>query len=127
MQIRSGMQVVYSLDIGSKRLPKMPNQLLGQHWRFRQEEAKSWHNEIGWRVAQKRPPKPLTKARLHCMRRSRNEPDFDGLVGSFKYVIDARVENRILHDDTPSVITAEYRWTRDTPHGIMVHIEGTDE
>ena len=122
------MKVIYSLDVGSKRLPKMPNQLLGQHWRFRREEAMSWHNEIGWQLAMKRPPEPLVHARLVCVRRSRGpEPDYDGLVGSFKYPIDALVVNRVLLDDKPSVIKVEYLWSRDTPHGISIHIEGETE
>lgn len=51
-----------------------------------------------------RPACKLAKAKLTLIRHSSVEPDWDGLVGSFKYVIDALVYQGILYDDGPDNI-----------------------
>jgi hypothetical protein len=57
---------------------------------------------------------PIPKAYCVLLRYSPSEPDYDGLVSGFKYVIDALVEHGILVGDKISMLelTAKYVKTR---------------
>lgn len=53
----------------------------------------------------------LKKAKLSLIRHSSNECDFDGLVSSFKHVIDGLVVAQVIIDDKSSVIDQpSYSW-----------------
>jgi Holliday junction resolvase RusA-like endonuclease len=105
------------LDYSSKMefeiyaLPKMPNTLLKRHWRTVSNESKKWHSLVRSKLHWIH--EPLPKAKLTLTRYSVKEPDFDGLVGSFKYCIDALVKCGVLIDDKYSVIgESKYRWQK---------------
>lgn len=103
----------YSLEFEILALPKMPNQLLGSHWRRRVVHAKKWTDLVALATNQFRPPQPLTSAALRFVRISSAEPDYDGLCGSFKALADALVKNGIILDDSPGVIgVPDYRWEK---------------
>lgn len=105
-------------------LPKMPNGLLRKHYRIVTKEKNHWLNWVIFSVAYQRPRKPYQKAFLTLERHSTQEPDYDGLVGSFKYVIDALVKAGILIDDKPSVISCSYVWKKSKlkDQGIRVSV-----
>ncbi len=64
-------------------------------------------------VGDKAPEKPLKKARLVLTRYSSNSPDFDGLVSSFKHVIDGLVDAGVIQNDKFENIGApEYVWEK---------------
>lgn len=70
---------------------------------------------------------PLAQAKLRLTRYSAREPDYDGLVASFKYIVDALVDGGVIADDKPSVIgQPEYRWEHAPPkHGrVRVEVSG---
>lgn len=98
-------------------LPKMPNSLLGAHWRTRSGHAAKWRKIIadellalGWRG------KPMGNAMVTLVRHSSVQPDSDGLRGSFKSVLDALVRGGVLVDDTPAVIGEPVcRWEKASP------------
>lgn len=59
------------------------------------------------------PETPLKRAKLTLTRHSCREPDFDGLVSSFKACIDALVETNVLENDKPSNIGGSvYLWVK---------------
>lgn len=59
------------------------------------------------------PDQPLEKAKLTLTRHSSRQPDFDGMVHSFKRIIDALVKCGILIDDNPDVIgSPTYKWAK---------------
>lgn len=59
------------------------------------------------------PPRPLTKAKLTLIRHSSRCPDYDGLVVSFKPVVDALKKCGIIADDSMSVIgKPTYEWKK---------------
>jgi hypothetical protein len=104
---------MYSITIEIPSLPLMPNQLLGAHWRKRSTHATVWRNAIWAKIAQHKPSTPLERAHLTLTRGSSTEPDFDGLVGSFKAVIDALVYCRILvNDKQENIGTSTYIWSK---------------
>jgi hypothetical protein len=60
-----------------------------------------------------KPRQPLQKATITLTRFSSNEPDFEGLVSSFKPVLDGLIEAGVILDDHPSVIGQPvYLWER---------------
>jgi hypothetical protein len=64
----------------------------------------------------KRPKEPYKKASLTLIRCSSVCPDADGLVQSFKAVIDALVFNKILEDDSMAHIgMPNYKWLKAKP------------
>ncbi len=109
----------YTLEFEIKGLPSTANATLRGHWRTHYGKAKTWKRKVWLVVWHLRPPEPLTRAQLTLTRFSSSEPDFDGLVSSFKHVIDGLVEARVLIDDKPSVIGQPVcQWTKAKPgHG----------
>jgi hypothetical protein len=56
---------------------------------------------------------PLKKAQIELTRMSAQAPDYDGLVASFKPVVDALVKCRILDDDSMEHLpNPSYLWTK---------------
>ncbi len=113
----------YTLEFEILGLPKMPNQLLGRHWRARSSHAQKWTKLVMFIVVRKVPKKPLEKAKLILTRYSSREPDYDGLTGSFKAVVDALKKTGIIADDTLTVIgKSEYRWEKVSPREGKIRI-----
>lgn len=109
-------------------LPKMANQLLRGHWSAKAGHAKKWKCAVAnaLRILNK-PPQPLTSAALTLTRVSSVEPDYDGLVSSFKHIIDALVEQGVIAGDKREHIgVPKYLWERGPKsHGkVRVKVEG---
>lgn len=103
----------YTLTFEIAGLPKMPNALLGSHWRTRSTHKKRWLMHVSAAVKHNIPRRSLVLARVTCVRMSSKQPDHDGLVGSFKPILDALVNLNILLDDTPTVIGQPiYAWEK---------------
>lgn len=97
------------------------------HWRAKYAESKKWKKavalevlgftaKLGWR--------PLEEANLTLTRFSAREPDFDGLVASFKHVIDGLVEARVIASDKMSVIgQPTYLWEKCAPKKGKIKIK----
>lgn len=106
-------------------LPKLPNQMLRKHWTFVMKEKKKWHNLVVFYSPIPEGP-PLKKAKLTLIRKSSRQPDFDGLVGSFKHVVDGLVKVKIIVDDKCDVIgESKYLWEKckRVDQGILVRVE----
>lgn len=74
----------------------------------------------------KRPPEPLKYARLTLVRFSSVCPDFDGLVSSWKPVIDGLIHARIIEDDSMKNIgMPKFHWEKAPPKKgwILVRVE----
>lgn len=95
----------YRLEFELLGLPKSPNQLMKKRVvDLKKAERKRWLRDVSLITSGKRPDAPLTRARLTAIRCSSVTPDYEGIVGSFKFVIDALVELGILKDDNMNVI-----------------------
>ena len=93
----------YSIEMHFDTLPKTPNSLLRKGAYLCAQEASKWRNEIWLKHMSERPSEPLSKVTLTLTRKSSKEPDYDGLVSSFKYVVDGLVKAEFLKDDSLSV------------------------
>lgn len=112
-------------------LPKIVLNSRG-HWRKKHRENTKWKVLVISSIAslrlneQERAALPLKRASLCLTRYSSNEPDFDGLVSSFKHVIDGLKEAGVIVDDKMSVIgQPKYFWLYAKPKQgkIKVRIE----
>lgn len=114
---------MYTLEINIPHLPKLPNTLLGAHWRVRSGHARKWKQMVALFTGFNKPTKPLSRAALTLTRNSSRRPDFDGLAGSFKPIIDGLVVCGVLVDDTHEVIgTPNYQWKKSAPKKGCVEI-----
>lgn len=105
----------YSLRIEMDGLPKI-NAADGLHWRTRRDMREAWENRVWAMSVNRKPVQPLQAARVTVVRHSSSEPDYDGLVQTGKWLIDALVKIGILADDAPSVIgVPTYRWQQASP------------
>jgi hypothetical protein len=95
----------YKLDITIPILPKTSSNA-NKNWRGRWAESVKIKRTVSDHLPQKlRPEKPLAKAKLTLTRHAHGRvPDFDGLVASFKHVVDALTICRIILDDNYDVI-----------------------
>lgn len=106
----------YKLQVELAGLPKTYNSLGRTHWAIKANEAKKWRKEVAFSVIAERPKEPLQKAKVTLIRFSSNCPDFDGLVSSFKPVIDGLKDGKILVDDKMSCIgSPTYKWEKAPP------------
>jgi hypothetical protein len=116
----------YRVSFSLPGLPATTNSGGRTHWAVKVKEANMWKRLVGLAASNKRPLKPLKKAKLMLVRYSSSECDFDGLVSSFKHIIDGLVESGILENDKPSNIgQSQYLWEKAPPKNgrIFVAVE----
>lgn len=127
----------FEIEFEIPGLPKMTNGLR-VHWRVIQKERAKWKELVGPAAhialnEQKRAARislPLLRAQLTFTRYSSRQPDFDGLVSSFKGPQDSLVEVGILKDDSMSVVgQPHYQWIYAAPRKgkIKIKIESVEE
>lgn len=104
----------YRVEFTLNGLPATTNSMGRAHWAVKAKEANNWKTQVCWKIKEHGGPlKPLEVARLTLTRFSSNEPDPDGLVSSFKHVIDGLVEACVLKNDKISNIgMPDYRWVK---------------
>ena len=117
----------YLLKISIRDLPKRINQAPGASWTARYGESQKWLKLVtqAMRISGINPPvAPLTKASLMLVRHSSQCPDYDGLVQSFKPVVDALRRCLVIADDSMKVIgIPEYRWLKAKPGAGYIEIQ----
>lgn len=97
-------------------LPKTTNAMVSMHWRAKGEYVRAWHHSVFVAVGRSKPRQPLRHAKLTLTRHSSVEPDFDGLVSSFKPLIDALIKcGVIVNDKVSNIGQSEYHWRKAPP------------
>lgn len=104
----------YYLEITLPGLPKTTNSKRRfAHWAQQNLEANQWKRSIKAYLVSKKPPAPLKQAKLTLTRYSSVEPDYDGLVSSFKHLIDGLTEAGVIENDRRENIgVPDYRWEK---------------
>lgn len=103
--------MAYYLEFEIKELPKPINAQNSMHWAQKGKYVRHWHTLVNASVCPRKPKAPLNRAKLTLTRFSSSEPDFDGLVSSFKPVIDGLITSGVLENDKFSNIgRSEYVW-----------------
>jgi hypothetical protein len=83
----------------------MPNEFRRAGHFSRHRHDSKWKSDLTTIIAGSRKPRPtvpIERYEITAMRFSSSEPDFDGLVASFKVIIDGLRELKILKDDKMS-------------------------
>lgn len=115
--------MTYRIEFTLPGLPKPTNRQESMHWRQKRKQTKLWHQAVALVVGYRKPPKPLTKAKLTLTRMSSVCPDYDGLVSSFKPITDGLVVCGVLEDDNMDVIgVPEFKWVRSRPKQGLIAI-----
>jgi len=123
MFVKKENNVPYKLYVRIPGLPKTPNQLLRKHWAVISKERVYWHNLVAASIGGSKPKRILTKASIRFVRNSSREPDFDGLVGCTKFLMDSLVNCGIITDDRPSVIGSPvFEWAKCKPKDGFMEI-----
>jgi hypothetical protein len=117
---------LYKLELILIGLPQRINEAPGASWHTRYKESQRWHKRVLGRmlIGRLSPPLlPLEKAHLTLIRHSRRAPDYDGLVHSFKPVIDALKKCLIIKDDNMRIIgRPDYRWEKAAPKDGKIEV-----
>jgi Holliday junction resolvase RusA-like endonuclease len=106
--------MAYQLEFTIPGLPKTTNskRKFG-HWAQAHAEASKWKRSVIPFLTNRKPPTALQKAKVVLVRGSSTCPDYDGLVSSFKHVLDALVEAEVLENDRMDNIgVPEYKWEK---------------
>jgi hypothetical protein len=90
----------FQCQITIPELPKTINAIGRKHWAIKVKEARRWKNLVHLALGSQKPEKPLRRAVIACRRYSAKCPDYDGLVSSFKHVIDGLVTSGVIEDDS---------------------------
>lgn len=119
---------LYRFEFFEPRLPPPVNRMGRWHWAKKIMLVNEWKNIVQFWVMKKNAARatPIERARLTLIRHSSARPDFDGLVSSFKVVIDSLRYNGIIADDKhENVGVPEYLWLKAPPRkgGISVVVE----
>lgn len=116
--------ILYTFKCKIDYLPKTRNEMERRHWSFIHKEKQQCYELVLSKVHRHRPVRPLKKAVLILTRHSTREPDFDNLVGSWKYILDALKKYRIIEDDKPSVIgSPRFQWRKAEKNKGFIEIE----
>lgn len=117
----------YFLEVEIPGLPKRVNEINYKHRMAISREANLWKGLVAYAVRALRPPKPLKRAKLTLVRYSARCPDFDGLVSSFKWVLDGLVLARVIENDSMKVIgRTTYEWEPARPGRGKIRIRVED-
>ena len=102
----------YTLNLSIDGLPATYNSIAMRSYWVKIRNKNLWKDLISHHVRGQEPLHgPLKNARCSFTRCSSKAPDYDGLVQSFKPVLDGLVEAGILSDDSMAVIgKPEYEW-----------------
>ncbi len=107
--------MTYVLEFEIPHLPQMTNHQSGAstHWRNVHKERNLWHSYVWFAVRGRVPLAPLERIRLVLVRHSSSEPDYDGLVRGFKYVVDGLQSAGVISNDKLSNTGAwDCRWQK---------------
>lgn len=115
----------YRLYLRLEGLPQRVNQNGRKHWAVKAKEARFWRSLVESKVTlSMRPKYPLKQAKVKVTRHSSNCPDFDGLVSSFKHVIDGLMDASVIEDDNFGVIgMPEFCWVKAARGAGFIEIE----
>lgn len=108
-------------------IPPLPNRMAALPLRARMIARARWRDDTA-AVARSLQIPRLAAPIVTYTRYSTAEPDFDGLVASFKHVQDGLVVAGVLPDDAPKHLRPAYGWhaCRRGEEHIEIAIEGVE-
>lgn len=95
---------MYEFEFTIQGLPPTTNSMGRAHWAVKAKAAREWKGLVALSVGRHKPKAPLLKAKLTLTRYSSSEIDPDGLVSSFKHILDGLVFSKVIVNDKLSNI-----------------------
>lgn len=119
----------YKLEFKIHELPPMGNAFYaGMPWGRRKRLNDKFLKLVFSAIYGKKPKEPLKKYQLKLVRASSSEPDYDGLVVSFKLIVDALVDLGVLENDKLSQSGRwEVEWVKEKPKKGWISITVSSE
>ncbi len=118
---RQGEEMSYTAKFIHHSLPHPVNVVERMPWQQKRRYVRELKAEIAYLLIGKKPKEPLFEAKLTLVRCSSSEPDFDGLVSSFKYVVDTLKDCGVIVDDKMRNIgQSSYQWEYAPPKKGMI-------
>lgn len=115
---------MYELIFSLPYLPPMANVWGRTNGFKRKRENDSLYMAVAAQACGLKPSKPLDRYRLVLTRFSSSEPDYDGLVLSFKGIVDGLVMCKVLENDRLSNSGIwDVRWVKSKPKEGRVRVE----
>ncbi len=94
------------LEFTLPRPTPLLNRTLGQHWAKRVQRNRNMAWEVKIALGKHRQAQPFARARVTIERRSTGvQPDYDGLIGGMKSLIDALLLHSDRHPNGQGLIT----------------------
>jgi Holliday junction resolvase RusA-like endonuclease len=112
------------IEINLPGLPKTTNASTA-NWRAVNAERSKWKKRIysALKLRKLIPLEPLVHAKISLIRYSSSRPDYDGLVSSFKAILDGLVEAGLIKNDTPENIGVPvYAWRKESQRNGHIKI-----
>lgn len=84
-----------------------PTILLNKWQRMHWAQKRKYQKDLTWSIRALGPiwPAPASRCRIHIIRANpKPYPDYDGMIGGFKPLLDALVTCGYIEDDSPGVI-----------------------
>jgi hypothetical protein len=119
----------YSVEFRIPGLPSTTNSQGRAHWALKAKEARQWKALVIFAVGRRIPARPLKRAKLTLTRVSSGTIDADGMVSSFKHVIDGLIAAGVIENDRMSNIGfPEYRHEKGKAKEgfIIVRVDETE-
>lgn len=114
---------MYSLEFTIHALPKIISNGSHGHWATKYAHAKKWHGLVAQAIGPNKPLAPLSAVSGIFIRGSSTPPDYDGLVISFKPLIDALVKCAVLQNDRINNLpNPKYLWEKAAPKRGFIKI-----
>lgn len=120
----------YKLEIFIPQLPPTVNVFMRQNFRKRSRVFEEFYSYVYFVTKEQKPKKPLRKCSLTLVRYGTKYLDFDGLVGSFKPVVDGLKYSEIIIDDNFGVTgiwDVNQQIVKKDKVGISIIVEGEYE
>ena len=104
---------MYKLELYIPQVPPSLNRTLRMHYHKRNHAYKEWYTLLGYKIKDK-PKEPLERFKITIVRHFFRQLDYDGLVASYKPVVDSLKHCNVILDDRyccsgPWDITQKFR------------------
>lgn len=114
----------YHIEFRLEGLPPTINVMMYKHWTVKAKSAKFWKTQVIIAIGSNKPASPLKKAKLILTRASSASCDPDGLVSTFKHIIDGLVSSYVLENDKyDNIGFPDYRYEKTRKGAGFVRIE----
>lgn len=117
---------MYEFEFTIPGLPPTTNSHGRAHWTVKAKLARKWRDLVVLAVGSNKPSSPLLRAKLTLTRGSSADLDPDGLVSSFKHIVDGLIDAGVIANDrTKNIGFPTYNWEQCAKKNgfIRVHIQ----